>query len=101
MSWVKEEFQIVFECDTCETEFIEVNITEARLGSSRRPPFPDLLPCWDVAKGAGWTSYKRIGHDWTYHCPKCAETAAAAHEEYNKAERERERIKERNARYAE
>ena len=36
---------------------------------------------------------------WTYHCPTCAEKAAADHAEWNRQERERERVKERNSRF--
>lgn len=93
---------ITFDCDSeaCLESF-NVNIADARAGTSRREPFPDLLPCWDIALDIGWVSFKRTGHDWTYHCPKCAEKAAADHAEWNKSERERERVKERNSRYFE
>lgn len=55
---------------------------------------------WRQAQEAKWVSFKRTGQPWRYFCPGCAEKAAADHAEWNKAERERERIKERNARYA-
>lgn len=101
MSWEKDAVGITFHCDTCEEFFLNVNIADARAGSSRREPYPDLLPCWEYARGLGWVSFKRTGRDWTYHCPTCAEKAAAEHAEWNRQERERERVKERNSRYFE
>ena len=102
MSWDMDTASgvITFYCDTCQESHV-VNIADARAGSSRREPYPDLLPCWDYAGGLGWVSFKRTGHDWTYHCPKCAAQAAADHAEWNRQERERERVKERNSRYIE
>ena len=102
MSWDMDTASgvITFYCDTCQESHV-VNIANARASTTRREPFPNLLPCWDIAHARGWVSFKRIGYAWTYHCPACADQAAADHAEWNKQEQERERIKERNARYSE
>ena len=102
MSWDMDTASgvITFYCDTCQESHV-VNIANARASTTRREPFPNLLPCWDIAHARGWVSFKRIGYAWTYHCPACADQAAADHAEWNKQERERERVKERNSRYIE
>ncbi len=105
MSWLHSETEITFICDSCPddkiegtTLFVNIALERARVA---KPPMSDLGPCWEYARGLGWVSFKRTGRDWTYHCPTCAEKAAAEHAEWNRQERERERIKERNSRYFE
>ena len=65
MSWDMDTASgvITFYCDTCQESHV-VNIADARAGSSRREPYPDLLPCWDYAGGLGWVSFKRTGQSF-------------------------------------
>lgn len=95
MSWTKEGDAVTFSCDSCpETFFVDGDL--ARSGSSRPPRASLFTVCLDVARGAGWVSYKRVGRNWTYHCAGCAAQAAADHVEHIKRDAERERIKARN-----
>ena len=95
MSWNKTETHVIFACDAIDCEIhTAVPIIPVEKQS-------DFGGCFKRVQELGWVSFKRTGREWTYHCPKCAEQAAADHAEWNKAERERERIKERNARYSE
>ena len=91
MVWNKDEAnsRFIFECDTAECQ------------SSINVPAADFGAAWKAVKERLWVSFKRTGRPWDYYCPKCAENAAADHAEWNRQERERERLKERNARYFE
>jgi len=92
MSWEKdaENSRFLFMCDSLEECASSVNIPAADFGAA-----------WKVVKEQEWVSLKRTGQPWRYFCPTCAKKAAEDHAEWNRQERERERLKERNARYFE
>jgi len=102
MSWDQPDVnRIVFYCDTLECQH-EHHFSPGSERNLKKVPehASDFTACWTAAQVLGWRSFKRTGGKWTYHCPECAEAAESAHTEWNRQERERERIKERNARYA-
>jgi hypothetical protein len=72
----------LFKCDTCPA-------TLSLIGT-----FGD---CAEACRSKGWIMLKRIGYDWSHHCPACAPAAEKDHVEYKQREAERERVKARNA----
>lgn len=98
MAWDRpDDATIVFECDTCDAE-IECDVAKVRSGSRETPvEWTAFSLCWRYVQGIGWRGLKRIGHDWTHHCPACGEAAQTAHDQHRLDEHARERIKARNA----
>lgn len=88
---------IFFECDDCETR-VDCDVPTVRSTSTRPAGTSDYLVCWEYMQGIGWRTFKRIGHPWTFHCPKCGPTAEVAHREHKRMEAQRDRLKIRNAR---
>jgi hypothetical protein len=104
MSWDKSDDCITFYCDSAECDRnTSVTISSARTCNGHltvTPPPPtasDFAFCWFHAKRHGWVSFKRNGQPWTYHCKECAAQAEHDHQEHQRNEAERERIKARNA----
>lgn len=98
MAWDNpSESEFVFECDTCETATVECDAEKVRLGSSEtNPAVTEFALCWRYVQGLGWRGFKRIGHDWTHHCPACIPQAQADHEVHRTNEIARDRQKARN-----
>ena len=92
MSWSQENHTITFYCDTCDksTEIdtvahrthLNLSMSDYVVAESR---VPDRL------------ALKRANHDWTHYCAGCADQAEREHEDYQRQEAIRERIKARNA----
>lgn len=95
MGWEKDEAacSVTFFCDgqNCERS------------RTYNEPLPNHISvfagCWQRAEADGWRSFKQVGRNWRYFCKGCADAAEQEHHDYNAAEHERERVKERNARY--
>lgn len=106
MPWDKNGDAIVFECDDCE-KVEPCNIQSVWATSTA--PIPnglrhsaaaptDFAVCWQYMQGIGWRTFKRIGHPWTMHCVTCGPAAEVAHNEHQRMEAQRDRLKHKNAR---
>jgi hypothetical protein len=85
VSWYRpDECSLIFACDTCPAEYKVLGLSLSFVGAS------------DHMRSIGWITLKRVGRDWTHHCPECASQAQHDHEDHKRAEAERERIKQRN-----
>ncbi len=85
MSWDRSSDNFQFACDTGECLASLIIVAS------------DFATASHSAKETGWVTHKRVGRNWTYHCPACAEQAERDHQEHLKREQERERIKARNS----
>ncbi len=95
MAWDRVDNTITFECDDCGSVRVS-DISQARLGSTTANS--DFITCWQYVQGTGWRTFKRVGHDWTFHCVACGPAAEVAHREHKRMEAQRDRLKVRNAR---
>lgn len=99
MAWEANEAEgvIVFECESCD-RVDRVNVQETRDTAEKpEPNTTDFIMCWRRQMGVGWRSFKRTGRNWSYHCPACGAQAEQDHRDFQSQERERERLKARNA----
>jgi hypothetical protein len=96
MTWEKTETDVAFYCDSIECGAVSMyNINKTR-NDHPNPGISDFAACWGRASFNGWRSFKY--RNWEYFCPKCAPAAEVTHQEHQRQEAERERIKARNAR---
>ena len=79
---------LVFECEACPAQYEREENHE-----------PSFAETWKAAQELGWITLKLPGHQWEHFCPACAALALEEVECEKVRQRERERVKERNARY--
>lgn len=95
MSWAADNIAVVFECDDCgQKQALDIEL--ARHGATGKTQ-TDFITCWNVVRGIGWVSFKRVNQPWEYFCPGCADAAEKRHAQHKIDEAERERIKSRNS----
>lgn len=87
MSCEREPGRISFFCDNPNCD------------SSQTFASDDFVACkLAMARENGWHSTKRVNGPWLDWCGKCLHVAKAEQERVSAAERDRERLKARNAR---
>lgn len=99
MAWDNvTESAFVFECDTCEEATVECDVAKIReeCFTVTDDESSDFAVCWRHMQSLGWKGFKRVGHDWTHHCPACIPVAEGLHSVHRTNEIARDRQKARN-----
>lgn len=82
------ENRLVFYCEACD----ETKDFESDDGQ------PSFAESWKECQEDGWFTYRPAGQNWEHYCAGCADLAREDIEVKKRRDRERQRIRERNAR---
>jgi hypothetical protein len=79
------EGRVTFFCDGCDMS-VAFSLNQ------------DFVSCKKTLAHDRWTSTKQVGQPWCDWCPGCISVAKEEQRKFEERERERERLKARNAR---
>lgn len=82
-----DDMRLVFYCEACEE-------TKEFFDEDSPPSFADS---WKECESDGWFTHRPPGQPWEHYCGGCADLAKEDIEAKRRNDRERERIKQRNA----